>query len=134
AGDADTGPNEKLNRPLLTAAVPDVGSQVGSVTGMLDAVPNSTYEIHFYLNDSCDAGGSGGGQTLFPSTFASVTTDAGGHASFNQAAQFLPAGRYLTALARGFSTTAVIPALMTSEFSNCVLMGAGDTIFANSFD
>lgn len=134
AGDGDTGPNELLNRPNLTAAVPDAGSQVGHVAGTLDAVPNSTYEIHFYLNDTCDAGGSGGGQTLFPSTFASVTTDAGGHASFAQPAQFLPAGRYLTALARAFSTTAVIPALMTSEFSNCVLIGAGDTIFANSFD
>jgi len=134
AGDGDTGPNELLNRPNLTAAVPDAGSQVGHVAGSLDAVPNSTYEIHFYLNDTCDAGGSGGGQTLFPSTFASVTTDAGGHASFTQPAQFLPAGRYLTALARAFSTTAVIPALMTSEFSNCVLIGAGDTIFANSFD
>ncbi|WP_395684126.1 right-handed parallel beta-helix repeat-containing protein [Dokdonella sp.] len=134
AGDADTGPNELLNRPFLTAAVPDAGSQVGHVAGSIDAVPNSTYEIHFYLNDSCDAGGSGGGQTLFPSTFASLTTDATGHAAFNQAAQFLPAGRHLTALARAFSTTAVIPALMTSEFSNCVLIGAGDTIFADGFD
>jgi hypothetical protein len=134
AGDGDSGPNESLNRPLLTAAVPDAGIQVGHVTGSLDAVPNSTYEIHFYLNDTCDAGGSGGGQTLFPSTFASVTTDASGHAAFNQAVQSLPAGRHLTALARGFSTSASLPALMTSEFSNCVLIGAGDTIFADGFD
>jgi hypothetical protein len=134
AGDGDAGPNELLNRPLLAEAVPDAGSQVGHVAGTLDAVPNSTYEIHFYLNDNCDAGGSGGGQTLFPGAFANVTTDALGHAAFNQAVQFLPAGRYLTALARGFSTTSALPALMTSEFSNCVPIGTGDTIFADGFD
>jgi hypothetical protein len=52
---------------------------------------------------------SGVGQTLFPSTFSSVTTDAAGHGAFNEAVQSLPAGRYLTALARGCSTTGACP-------------------------
>lgn len=80
--------------------MPDAGPQIGSVTGALDAVPNSTYENPFLSRRQLRFGRSGGGQTLFPSMFASVTTDAAGHASFTQTAQFLPAGPLLTALAR----------------------------------
>jgi hypothetical protein len=138
AGDADSGPNELLNRPVIVSATADSGSQVGSISGVFDAEPGSTYEIHFYLNDACDAGGFGGGQTPYPlspaPSFVSVTTDAVGHASFARPAQFLPGGRYLTAMARRFSTVAVPSALITSEFSNCVGITAGDLIFANGFD
>ncbi|MEO5561288.1 MAG: right-handed parallel beta-helix repeat-containing protein [Dokdonella sp.] len=133
AGDGDLGPNELLNHPVITSVMADSGSQIGSVTGSLDAVPNSTYEIHFFLNDACDPSGSGGGQTPYPAS-ASVTTDASGHGSFAQPTQFLPAGRYLTTLARRFSTTLEVQTLMTSEYSNCMLIGAGDRIFANGFD
>jgi hypothetical protein len=133
-GDGDGGPNERLNSPVITSVSGDSGSQIGSITGSLDAVPNSGYEIHFFLNDACDAGGHGGGQTPYPATFVNVTTDASGHADFTQAAQSLPIGRFLTALARRFSTSSALPALMTSEFSNCKLIGAGDKIFANGFD
>lgn len=132
-GDPDTGPNELLNRPTIIAAAPDVGSTTGHIDGLLEAVPNSTYEIRFFLNDTCDAGGSGGGQTPMPTTFVNVTTDALGHGSFVKITPFLPASRYVTAVARGFSTTAAVPALITSEFSNCRLIG-DDVIFANGFD
>jgi hypothetical protein len=37
-------------------------------------------------------------------------------------------------MARRFSTVAVPSALITSEFSNCVGITAGDLIFANGFD
>ncbi|MFI4969066.1 MAG: hypothetical protein ACHP7D_02590 [Lysobacterales bacterium] len=63
-----------------------------------------------------------------------MTTDAGGNASFSRAAQFLPPGRFLTALARRSSTTADPPALIVSEFSNCEPIASGDLIFANGFD
>lgn len=63
-----------------------------------------------------------------------MTTDASGHGSFTQPTQFLPAGRYLTTLARRFSTTLKVQTLMTSEYSNCMLIGAGDRIFANGFE
>ncbi|MEP7098365.1 MAG: hypothetical protein ABI748_11935, partial [Dokdonella sp.] len=99
---------------------------------------NSTYEIHFFLNDACDPSGFGGGQTPYrldpPPTTVSVTTDGNGHANFARTAQFLPPGRFLTALARAFSTTSDLPALITSEFSNCKQIAAGDVIFANGFD
>lgn len=132
-GDADTGPNELLNRPTIIAAAPDVGSTTGHIDGLIEAVPNSDYEIRFFLNDTCDPGGSGGGQTPMPTTFVNVHTDALGHGSFVKITPFLPAGRYVTAVARGFSTTAAVPALITSEFSNCRLIG-DDLIFANGFD
>jgi hypothetical protein len=138
AGDVDTGPNERLNRPVIASATADSPGQVGSIAGMLDAAPDSTYEIHFYLNAACDAGGFGGGQTPYPlsptPSSVSVTTDAGGHASFARPAESLPTGRYLTAMTRRFSTSSSVSALITSEFSNCVRIGAGDLIFANGFN
>jgi hypothetical protein len=137
-GDGDIGPNELLNHPVIVSAMADSASQAGSIAGVLDAAPNSTYEIHFFLNDACDAGGFGGGQTPYPldppPSFVAVTTDAGGHASFARSAQSLPAGRYLTAMARRFSTTSGVSALITSEFSNCLRIAAGDVIFANAFE
>jgi phospholipase/lecithinase/hemolysin len=63
-----------------------------------------------------------------------VTTDTSGQADFTRTVQFMPVGLYLAALARGFSTTATPSALMTPEFFNCRLIGAGDKIFANGFD
>lgn len=133
-GDGDNGPNELLDSPVIASVMGDAGSQIGAITGSIDAVPNSTYGIHFFLNDACDPGGHGGGQTPYPATSINVTTDASGHADFTRTVQSMPVGRYLTALARGFSTTSTLPVLMTSEFSNCKLIGAGDEIFANGFD
>jgi hypothetical protein len=138
AGDGDLGPNELLNSPVISVATADSPTQTGSIAGSLDAVPNSSYEINFFINDACDPSGFGGGQTPYPlypaPSFVNVTTDAGGHASFARAAQFLPPGRFLTAMTRGFSTTLPLAALMTSEYSNCRQIGAGDLIFANGFD
>lgn len=138
AGDGDLGPNELLNHPVITSVTADSPGQTGSIAGSLDAVPNSTYEIHFVLNDACDPSGFGGGQTPYrldpPPSIVSVTTDGNGHANFARTAQFLPPGRFLTALARAFSTTSDLPALITSEFSNCKQIAAGDVIFANGFD
>jgi hypothetical protein len=122
------------NRELPTHGTAFHTSPIVAITGSIDAVPNSTYEIHFFLDDACDAGGHGGGLTPYPATFVNVTTDTSGHADFTRTVQFMPVGRYLTALARGFSTTSTPSALMTPELSNCKLNGAGDKIFANGFD
>jgi hypothetical protein len=137
-GDADSGPNDLLNSPVIDFATADSGSQTGSIGGFLDAAPNTTYEIHFFYGDTCDAGGFGGGQIPYqlspPPGGVSVTTDATGHADFSRPAQFLPAGKVLTAVTREFSTVAVPPALITSEFSNCAVIVGADLIFANGFD
>jgi hypothetical protein len=135
AGDADVGANELLNRPEIASVTTAPGGVQGTITGSLDAVPASTYEIHFFYNDACDAGGFGGGQTPYPLPgFVGVTTDAAGHADFTREVDFLPIGKSLTAVARRFATTTVIPALITSEFSNCVPVGAGDPVFLDGFE
>jgi hypothetical protein len=134
-GDGDAGPNELLNRPVIESVTAGPGGVQGSITGSLDAVPASTYEIHFFYNDTCDAGGFGGGQTPYSLPgFVSVTTDAAGHADFTRNVDFLPIGKSLTAATRSFATTTQIPALITSEFSNCMPIGAGDPIFASGFE
>ena len=134
-GDGDVGPNELLNSPVIDSVMVGPNGVDGSITGSLDAVPDSTYEIHFFYNDACDAGGFGGGQTPYPLPgFVSVTTDAGGHADFAREVQFLPTDKFLTAATRTFATTTEIPALITSEFSNCMPVTAGDPVFANGFD
>jgi hypothetical protein len=139
AGDADIGPNELLNRPVISSATTNPTTLSGSIAGSISAAPGSNYEIHFFINDACDAGGFGGGQVLYalnpPPGFVNVTTDASGNAGFTRAVQFLPQGKWLTALARRFSTTSALPALIVSEFSNCMQIAAsGDVIFANGFE
>ncbi|MEO7433658.1 MAG: right-handed parallel beta-helix repeat-containing protein [Dokdonella sp.] len=138
AGDADPGPNEGLNSPVIDFATADSGGQTGSVGGFLDAVPNSTYEIHFFYSDACDAGGFGGGQVPYPLSPSpsniTVTTDASGHAAFARPAQFLPAGKVLTAVTRAMSTIASPTAFMSSEYSNCAVIVGADRIFADGFE
>ena len=107
----------------------------GTIIGSLDAVPESTYEMQFFYNDACDTGGFGGWQTPYSLPgFVSVTTDAAGHADFTRDVDFPPVGKSLTAATRSFATTTAIPALITSEFSNCAPAGAGDLVFLNGFD
>jgi CSLREA domain-containing protein len=92
--DADTGPNELQNHPVLS---------VGG--GTLASAPNTTYRIEFFSNSACDQSGFGEGETFLSAI--SVTTDALGTASFS-----VPSGSNVTA-------TATDPQLNTSEFSAC---------------
>jgi hypothetical protein len=79
AGDSDTGPNDLLNFPLLTAAV----AGGGTVTASFDLdVPAGTYRVEFFRNPSgVDATGHGEGET-FAGT-VNVTHLGGGTASFS---------------------------------------------------
>ncbi len=138
-GDADSGPNELLNKPFIQSALYDPGTLTTTITGSLDAAPNSSYEIHFYISNSCDASGFGGGSRFFqlspPPIFASVTTNASGNATFVRQTSGLAQGVFLTALTRRFSTSPGVPALIVSEFSACRQVASTlDLIFANGFD
>ncbi len=125
--DADSGPNELLNKPVLTAAT--LSGSTATVTGTLDSTPNTQSEVHFYITDSCDSSGFGEGLAL--PTFVSVTTDASGHAAFTSPSLFLTAGITVTALNRRFATGVLPGELVVSEFSNCKTIG--DEIFADGF-
>ena len=75
--DADTGPNNLQNYPVITAATTD-GSTT-SVTGTLNSLAAATYRIEFFANATADGSGYGEGTTYLGST--SVTTSAN-NASF----------------------------------------------------
>ncbi|HVF66196.1 MAG TPA: FG-GAP-like repeat-containing protein [Pyrinomonadaceae bacterium] len=112
AGDADTGPNNLQNFPVITSARLTGGHAL--LAGTLDSTANATFRVEFFNGGACDASGSGEGGLLINST--SVTTDAAGGASFN--VDFFPTdvsvGDSITATATNTTTGD------TSEFSQCV--------------
>lgn len=114
AGDADEGPNNLQNYPVLSRA-----GQAGNrtnVTGSLDSTGNTTFVIEFFANPECDASGHGEGRTFLG--LAVVTTDAGGNASFRATLLTPPiVGQYVSATATRLDGDTNTD---TSEFSNCV--------------
>jgi hypothetical protein len=110
-GDGDTGPNNLQNFPVLSSAVSDgISTQV---RGKLNSSPAGTFTIEFFSSPSCDPSGYGEGQAFLGA--ASVTTDAGGNASFQVS---LPAG----SVGQVITATATDSAGNTSEFSACAVV------------
>ena len=125
--DADSGPNELLNTPVLQSAVYDASMFPPTrVTGTIDTTAGVENEIDIYVSESCDPSGYGEGEGFLG--FVNATTDVSGHAQFSQSFYVQP-GFAVTALTRRFSATD--PGLIVSEFSNCIVVG--DEIFANGF-
>jgi photosystem II stability/assembly factor-like uncharacterized protein len=108
-GDADTGPNNLQNFPVLSSV--SVNAGFTTIQGSLNSTPNTVFKIDFYSNSACDPSGNGEGANFFDTT--NVTTDANGAATINFASLSVsPTGRTITA-------TATDPAGNTSEFSSC---------------
>jgi hypothetical protein len=111
AGDADAGPNNSQNFPVLSSAVSS-GGQV-HVVGALNSTANTTFRVEFFDNAACDPSGNGEGARFLGS--ANVSTDGAGNAPIDVV---LPA-----AAAAGHSVTATATSAATndtSEFSPCV--------------
>ena len=103
-GDADTGPNNLQNYPVLTG-VTTAGGQT-TIVGTLNSRPNRTYAVRFFANP---AGGNEGKAQIKVTT---VTTDGAGNASFRVPSdRAVAAGRTVTATATDSVTKD------TSEFS-----------------
>lgn len=103
--DADTGANNLQNFPVLEFA--NAGSTNATVTGSLDSLASTPFDVDLYINDSGSQG-----KTLLGST--TVTTDAGGKKSFTATfATVISTGKFITA-------TATDPNGNTSEFSAAV--------------
>ncbi|SDF63235.1 conserved repeat domain-containing protein/Por secretion system C-terminal sorting domain-containing protein [Chitinophaga filiformis] len=118
AGDADAGPNNLQNFPVLTAVSSNGGNT--SIQGTLNSTPNTTFRLDFFSNDACNPTGFGEGQAFLDSF--KVTTDASGNAAFNAILTgiTLPAGAVVTSTATDRNHN-------TSEFSACLQNGNVET-------
>ncbi|MCU0755616.1 MAG: GEVED domain-containing protein [Xanthomonadales bacterium] len=102
-GDADTGPNNLQNFPVLYGATAVIGAT--TYRGQLASLPNEAFEIQTFSSNSIDQG-----QTFLGST--TVNTDANGVASFSVSGPNPPGGQtFITATATQISSG------NTSEFS-----------------
>ena len=108
AGDADTGPNDLQNFPILDPAF--TGGT--TVDGVLDSTPSTTFTIEVFTTAVCDPSGNGEGEELVGTIVAG--TDAGGHAAFT-----VPLSRLVDASMEHLSATATDDLGNTSEFSPC---------------
>ena len=78
-GDADTGANDGQNFPILAFAA-DLTSVASVAAGTLDSVPDSSFRVEVFTNDTGDSNGRGQGEQLVGAF--EVTTDATGIARF----------------------------------------------------
>lgn len=102
-GDADTGPNNLQNKPVVTSATTSGGSPTIRVN--LNSTPNKTFQIQFFSNPSGNEGKKFIGAK-------SVSTNANGDVTFTFVpSQAVAAGQRITATA-----TDVVSG-DTSEFS-----------------
>ena len=105
-GDADSGPNNLQNYPVLKKTTFS-GSTV-EITGTLNSAANSTFNLEFFANDKVNPLGYGEGRVLLGTS--DVTTNASGDASFDLSFPAVTGAPHVTA-------TATDPSGNTSEFS-----------------
>ena len=111
-GDADTGPNNLQNFPVLEKA------STKQVHGRLNSQPGGTYRIEVFANTNCDQSGYGEGARFIGAL--TVTTNPQGDAQFKlKFSAAVSAGQFITA-------TATDAAGNTSEFSACTVAGKDD--------
>jgi CSLREA domain-containing protein len=108
AGDADTGPNNLQNFPVITSATTFNGQT--TIQGGLNSTPDDTFNLQFFASPSADASGFGEGKTYVGQT--NVTTNAGGTVAFSlNTLTPLSGGQVVTTIATSITTDG------TSEFS-----------------
>jgi hypothetical protein len=112
-GDADTGPNNLQNYPVLSSVV---GGSSLSVQGRLNSTPNSAFTLEFFATPVSGSPGPGEGQTYLG--WKTVQTDASGNVSFN-ATIGVPVSQ-----GRSITATATDSLGNTSEFSASVIVTA----------
>jgi hypothetical protein len=109
-GDADTGPNDRQNYPVLTSASSSTLSGT-SISGTLNSVASGTFKIQVFSDAACDGSGNGEAQ-LFVGT-VNLTTDGAGNGSFSSLFPVVVAGGHVV------SATATDVEGNTSELSAC---------------
>ena len=108
--DADVGPNNLLNFPVISAAR-IVGNEVRAQVD-LSPTPSGPFRVDFYVNQVCDASGAGEGQTHIGVANFGVSGDPTVRFEFSSPSTLVPAGSFLTATVTDSGNN-------TSEFSLC---------------
>lgn len=106
--DADTGPNDQQNYPVVTSAVSVAGTT--TVNGTLDSLPNTTFRIEVFATPTASPAGYGQGKVFLGTT--NVTTGPGCTATWSLSAP----GSYLTQTITATATSPA-PTSSTSPFS-----------------
>jgi parallel beta-helix repeat protein len=114
-GDADVGPNNLQNFPVITNAFGSGPNTI--ISGTLNSTPSRTFWIDVYRNATADPSGYGQGQTYVGSV--SVNTTGSGNAVFSLTAAGNFSGQYFSATATDQTTGD------TSEFNADVLATNG---------
>lgn len=109
-GDADTGPNNRMNYPVMTSIVFS-GTKL-TVDGYLDTVPMKFNNMFFFANAECDPSGYGEGE-LFLGSYG-VGSGQTGRSNFHRVLTSPPLG------GRGFITMSASDPESSSEFSLCL--------------
>jgi hypothetical protein len=108
--DADMGPNEMQNYPVLSSAA----ASSNLIRGSLHSKPASRFTVEFFTNTSCNSAGNGDGERFIGSM--TVTTDGSGNVQFSFTPQTrVSAGQFITARTTDASNN-------TSEFSACFMV------------
>jgi len=119
AGDVDTGPNDKLNFPVITSAVTTGTTRI---QGTLNTLPNAPVEIRLYMNASCHPSGYGEAQRYLGTVIATSAPD--GNITFDKDVGFAinaAAFSVVTAQTRRVAPDSrlIASAFQVSEFSPC---------------
>jgi hypothetical protein len=126
--DADAGPNDLQNYPVLTSAVSGASGAV--VAGTVQSTPNTRLRVEFYHHGLGDPDGAaapaGGTRLLRPVGQTTVTTDAAGNAAFSVLLPPMEAGtvRATATAPQPEGDADPVPPANTSEFSPGVAVEA----------
>ncbi|HUQ11997.1 MAG TPA: Calx-beta domain-containing protein [Steroidobacteraceae bacterium] len=127
AGDADGGPNEGLNHPVITSATTSGSNPTSRIQGTINSRPNAQIQVLLYLNATCNASGYGEAGRFLSSV--SGTTDSGGNGSFDSQLAFpidTNAYPFVVAQSRRFAESSSLPStLEVSEYSACFALTGG---------
>jgi hypothetical protein len=126
-GDADTGPNNLQNFPVLFGAVASGNSTI--VSGRLNSLPSTFFRIEFFANDDADSTGYGEGQTFLGAV--NRITDASCIATFGPISFPVPAGQgVITATATRLDAS--LNPVETSEFSDFFARISGTVLYCSN--
>jgi len=132
SGDTDSGPNERLNYPVITSAATGAPNPNSRIQGTINSRPNARIEVYLFLNAVCDPSGFGEAPGIVAGSL-SLTTASDGNATFDTQLPFAidtSSFPFVVALSRRFAETpgSSTSALEVSEFSECFRVTGGVSV------